>query len=107
MKRYLRVAIAGLIVGSVMGLGFAAAHPGHLYGTVPDWVNPNGTVRVEDLPASLPMLDCTGRVVGFRANPLHERTDMEWVPPMVSGAGCSAPTVTLEATNGSTVETSP
>ena len=97
LKRYLRVAIAGLIVGSGLGFGYAAAHPGHVHESgVPDWVNPDGTISFEDLPARLPLLDCTGAVVGFRANPLHEATNAKWVPPMVPGAGCSAGTVSFE-----------
>jgi hypothetical protein len=97
LKRYLRVAIAGLVVGSGLGFGYAAAHPGHVHEpNVPDWVNSDGTIIFENLPARLPLLDCTGRVVGFRAHPLDEATDAKWVPPMVPGAECSAGTVSFE-----------
>jgi len=90
LSRLILVVIGGLLLGAG-SLGIAGAGSTDIP-LAPSWQTADGTVDASQLPASLPTLDCTGKVVGSMANPLAENAPV-YMPPQVKGANCGKVTV--------------
>ena len=59
------------------------------------WERPDGTVIETKLPKRLPLLNCAGEIVGYRVDPLHDKTNEWWIPPAAPGK-CAAPKLQVE-----------
>lgn len=81
-RRLVITLLAGFTLGTAIGVASAGS------ADAPPWDNPDGTLDLSELPAFLPALDCTGAVVGQRANPLHPNNETPYTPPVPPGASC-------------------
>jgi hypothetical protein len=80
------VVLAGGLLGIAVGWVHAATSEVE---TRPPWANSDGTVNVADLPSSLPVLDCTGAVVGTVKTPFSDKAPA-YMPPVPKGADCDS-----------------
>jgi hypothetical protein len=86
-RRFVVLAIAGLIVGGGLGITSAFAHSSDGDATV------LGGGRA---PERIGLLDCTGAVVGYRTWVANEAVDVPpWRPPKPPGSNCPDLTVQL------------